>query len=257
MTYVDAAGVRTYYEVSGAGKPVVLLHGGLVGAESWASTIAAFANEPFTVYAPERRGHGHTRDVDGPISYELMAADTAAFLDVVVDGPAHLVGWSDGALVGALVALRRPELVNRLVLIGQYFNPDGRLGDGLVTQLAQWRDNPPAFLRRSYDLVSPDGPDHFPVFFAKMLDMFEREPDISLSELAGIQAPTLVLQGDRDDVRLEHSIAVAAAIPHARLAVLPGTHSLPIECPSLVNSLILNFLHGGPATPDWSTLTGD
>lgn len=239
----DVAGVRTYYEVAGDGRPVVLLHGGILGAEVWVGLAGALSGQ-FRVLTPERRGHGHTPDVAGPISYSLMADDTIAFLDSVVGGAAHLVGWSDGALVGALVAMRRPEIVDRLVLIGQYYNPDGRTGAGadIMAELRRWRDDPPASLRENYDRVSPDGPEHFAVFFDKMLDMFAREPDIPLTEFAGISAPTLVLQGDRDDVKLEHSAAVVATIPRAWLAVLPGTHRLPLELPDLVNPLIAQFL---------------
>lgn len=250
MTYVDIAGVHTHYEVTGAGPRVVLLHGGIVGADSWYAQRTDLA-AAFTVYTPERRGHGRTPDVAGEITYQLMAQDTVGFLETVLDGPAHLVGWSDGAVVGALVAMQRPELVSRLVLIGQYYNPDGRPEGGLVTKLAEGRDNPPAFLRDMYDKVSPDGPEHFPVFYNKMVDLFEREPNIPLPEFAAIQAPTLVLQGDRDDVLVTHSSAVVAAIPDARLAVLPGTHSLPLESPALVNRLIADFLSGGPAELTW------
>lgn len=76
---------------------------------------------------PERRGHGHTRDVDAPLSYAAMADDTVVYLETEVGGPAHLVGWSDGAVVALLAAQRRPDLVERMVLIGQYYNSSGRV----------------------------------------------------------------------------------------------------------------------------------
>ena len=98
------------------------------------------------------------------------------------------------------------------------------------------------FLRAGYDPVSPDGPEHFPVVFAKTLRMLESEPELDLASLAAVGAPTLVLQGDRDEVTLEHGAAVAAALPQGRLAVLPGTHLLPIESPEPVNALLLWFL---------------
>ena len=112
------------------------------------------------------------------------------------------------------------------------------------------------FLRRAYDPVSPDGPDHFPVVHAKMMHMIATEPQIALDTLADLTAPTLVLQGDRDEVTVEHSLAVVAALPEARLAVLPGTHTLPVERPELVNPLILSFLRDTDPTPDWDAFTG-
>lgn len=82
------------------------------------------------------------------------------------------------------------------------------------------------------------------------------EPQRSMEDLASITAPTLVLQGDRDDVRPEHGAAVAEALPEGRLAVLPGTHGLPIESPAIVNALILEWPAGGPAGPDWAKVAG-
>jgi pimeloyl-ACP methyl ester carboxylesterase len=239
--YVNAGGVHTYYEVSGEGEPVVMLHGGLATAESWAMQVPALA-ERYRVYVPERRGHGRTPDVGGPITYEMMAADTAAFLDAAGTGATHLVGWSDGAVVGMLVALRRPELVRKLVVIGQYFNADGEVPEWQAF-FDSWGSNPPKGLHEVYDRVSPDGPEHFPVVLEKMLRMWHEEPDITLSELAGVRAPTLVMQGDDDIVEVEHSAALVATLPDAQLAVVPGSsHIAPKEKPELVNRLILDFL---------------
>ena len=105
-----------------------------------------------------------------------MADDTLAYLDSVVGGPAHLVGWSDGAVVALLVAQRRPDLVDRLVVIGQYYNSSGKVGGGLTDQLNTGGDQVMGFLRAEYDQVSPDGPGHFPVVLAKTLRMLATEP---------------------------------------------------------------------------------
>jgi pimeloyl-ACP methyl ester carboxylesterase len=248
VAVADIAGQTVHYEVTGDGAPVVLLHGALGGGDAWFRQIPALAEAGFQVWAPDRSGHGRSPDVAGPFSYDAMAEQTAAFLDTVVDRRAHLVGWSDGAVVGALVARHRPELVDRLVLIGQYFDPSGEIEDGLADQLAAMRDNPPEFFRDAYAATSPDGADHFAVVYGKTIDMVSNWTGLPLAELAKIGAPTLVLQGDQDEVRLEHSAAVATAVPEARLAVLPGTHALPLESPHLVNPLLIDFLRGGPAT---------
>jgi pimeloyl-ACP methyl ester carboxylesterase len=247
--YVEVAGLRTWHEVTGEGEPVALLHGAFGGASSFYAQTPYLVDAGYRVHAPERRGHMHTPDVEGPLTYSVMADDTVAYLEQEVDGPAHLVGWSDGAVVALLVALRRPELVRRAVLIGQYYNSSGKRPDStLEVDLA----SPDAlgFLRDEYARVSPDGADHFPVVHAKTLRMILTEPEIDLGSLGPVAVPTLVLQGDRDEVTLEHSRAVVAALPDARLAVLPGTHALPLESPDVVNPLIVQFLRGGP-TPAW------
>lgn len=245
MGYIEVAGRRTWHEISGTGEPVVLLHGGLSGALSFAAQTPDFVAAGFRVYVPERRGHGHTPDADEPMSYAAMAGETIAYLDQVVRDAAPLVGWSDGAVVALLVAMRRPDLVARLVLIGQYFNSSGRI-EGGIADLLIGDPGVKEYLRSAHAAESPDGPGQFDVFFDRCLAMWAAEPEIALSEIAGVRAPTLVLQGDRDDVRLEHSVQVAAALPAGRLAVLPGTHLLPVESPAVVNALILSFLRSDP-----------
>src|SRR6476661_7081003 len=125
--YVDVEGVRTYYEVTGTGEPLILLHGGLCPAETFDPLTPVLA-ERYRVYVPERFGNGRTPDIEGPITYENMAQHTIAFMDVLGIESAHLAGWSDGALVGLLVAMRRPKLVRKLVLIDQFVTLDGAPG---------------------------------------------------------------------------------------------------------------------------------
>jgi pimeloyl-ACP methyl ester carboxylesterase len=122
--YVQLGDVRAYYEEDGAGEPLVLLHPG--GADSRAfEVILPGLAAAFHVYRPDRRGHGRTADVEGPITYELMAGETIAFLEQVVGGPAHLVGHSDGTPVALIAALRRPDLVRKLVLASGVFSHEG------------------------------------------------------------------------------------------------------------------------------------
>lgn len=252
MPCVDLNGVSTYYEHAGSGRPLVLLHGAFSGADAFVAQVPAMAAGGYEVWVPERRGHARTADTDAPFSYAAMAEETVAFLEAVVPAPAAVVGWSDGAVVGALVAMSRPDLVERLVLIGQYYDLSGQAHPELGAALASMRDHPPAALRENYDAHSPDGPEHFPVVFAKTVDMLVTEPTIPMAELARITAPTLVLQGDRDEVRLSHSVEVVATLPDARLAVLPGTHALPVENPGLVNALLLDFLAHGSHDVAWT-----
>jgi pimeloyl-ACP methyl ester carboxylesterase len=243
--YVMAGGVRTYYEEHGEAEaePLVLLHGGGATGDSWQAQVAGLSGR-FRVLVPERRGHGRTPDVPGPVSLDLMAGDTAAFLEALGTGPAHLVGWSDGAAVALRVAMRRPELVRKLVLIGLSIHRSGEtaMARALFEDPAETAPFEAA-LRGQYEPLSPDGPEHFPVVFEKLLRMWREQRDIPLSDLAGVRMPVLVMQGDNDGVRVEHSAAVATALPDAQLAVVPGTsHVLPIEKPGLVNQLLLDFL---------------
>lgn len=249
-SYVDVAGHREWHEVAGSGPAVALLHGGYGGASSWALTAPVLVEAGFRVHVPERRGHARTPDVDGPITYQAMADDTVAYLERHVEGPAHLVGWSDGAAVALLAARDRAEKITRMVLIGQYYNDDGKVADSPLTELLD-SGSAMAGLRSQYAALSPDGADHFTTFDAKMKHLFATEPRIDLNSLTSIMTPTMVLQGDRDEVTLDHSSAVVAALPHARLAVLPGSHMVPAEQPDALNALLISFLRNGFPRSPW------
>lgn len=254
MSYIEVDGRQVWHEVSGAGDPVVLLHGAFAGAMSFAAQTPALVDAGFRVHVPERRGHAHTPDVEGPLTYSAMADDTVAYLVQELPAGAHLLGWSDGAVVALLVAQRRPDLVRRMVLVGQYFNSSGKVTG---TDLDTFLESPEAmsFLRAGYDPFSPDGPEHFAVVYEKTLQMIRTEPELDLEALAGVTAPTLVVQGDRDEVTVAHSMAVVTALADARLAVLPGTHALPMELPGLFNSLVVTFLRDALGAPPWAQPT--
>ena len=237
--YVQVGDVRTWYEERGEGAPLVLLHGGMGDSRDFTANIDALAAR-FRVFVPERRGHGHTADVEGPITYELMADDTIAFLDVVVGGPAHLVGHSDGANVALLVARRRPDLARRVVSISGNFHHEGLIPGAIEADAAD------EFVGAAYGEVSPDGREHLQVVARKLARMWAEEPTLTPRDLARITTPTLVMAGDDDAITLEHTIALYRGLPNSELAVVPGTsHLLLMEKPKLCNTLIVDFLTSG------------
>ncbi|MGH2834283.1 MAG: alpha/beta fold hydrolase [Solirubrobacteraceae bacterium] len=241
--YVGLGGVSTWYEEHGDGEALVLMHPGGAGvdARAFSRNLGALAAR-FRVYTPERRGHGHTPDVEGPITFEAMAQDTIAFLETVVGGPAHLVGYSDGAIVALLVALRRPDLARRVVLVAGVFHHQG-WAPGVIDP-----DNePPEFLRELYGEISPDGVDHYQVLVEKLAEMHISEPRLQASELGAITSRTLVMVGDDDEVTLEHAVAMYRGLSDAELMVVPGTsHGLLVEKPTLCNTVIVDFLTTDP-----------
>ena len=244
--YVELPGVKTWYDVEGDGDPLLLLHGGFCTNDTWGAQRPAFAAK-YRVYMPERRAHGHTPDVDGPLSYNDMAKDTIDFIESVVGGPAHLVGWSDGGIVALLVAISRPDLVRKLVAIGANFLPSSEIS-AAPGMLDMSPDDPGlAMFRSLYEAASPDGADHWPVVVEKLLAMWRTEPNITVDDLARIGAPTLVLASDDDLMTLEHTIALYRAMPNSELGVVPGTsHALPMEKAELANRLVLDFLGNEP-----------
>jgi pimeloyl-ACP methyl ester carboxylesterase len=247
-SYVDANGVHTYYEVEGTGEPLVLLHGGLCAIETLAGLCSGLA-ERYQVYRPERRGHGRTPDVEGAFSYGLFAEDTIAFVEALGLESVHVVGFSDGATVGLLTALRRPDLVRSLVHIGQQANPSGMPAEfqEVIKLDAMPQGMLPPMLRDLYSSLSPDGADHWDVIVDKEWQMIKSgEPNLDPAELGGVKAPTLVMLGDHDMVTEAHAAEMARAIPTSKLIVVPdATHALPMEKPEIVAPAVIDFLAEG------------
>jgi pimeloyl-ACP methyl ester carboxylesterase len=245
MTLVEVGGLPTWYADHGSGDPLVYLHGGFSSSGELDPVLDRYAAH-FHVYTPDRRGHGRTPDVPGPFTYEAYAADAVAFLDEVVGGPAHLVGYSDGAITVLHVALARPELVRRMVLISGQFHQSGLIpaffhGPDAVAELEATP------LAAAYAERSPDGPEHFRVVAEKVLESALTGPTLAAEQLAGVRARTLVVSGDDDAVTLEHTIEMYRSLPDAELAVVPGTsHLLIMEKPELVARLVLDFLTTDP-----------
>ncbi|CAN5687912.1 alpha/beta fold hydrolase [soil metagenome] len=238
-SYVDIAGHATWVEEAGSGdETIVLLHGGFGNGDELLDTIGRPLAGAYRLLAPDRRGHGRTADTDAPFHYEDMVDETIAILDQVVDGPAHLVGWSDGGIVALLLSRRRPELVTRQVLIGTNFHHDG------VRPIEMADDDPlGAAMYQAYVERAPDGADHFQVVMEKTMTLFATEPTLTVDDLRQIPTPTLVLVGDDDVQELAHTVGLYESLPAGQLAVVPrASHALPMEHPDEVARLIRDFL---------------
>ncbi len=241
MPTAELADVSMWYDERGHGDPCLLLHPGGAGVDSraLAPNLDALA-QVFHAYAPEQRAHGRTPDVDGPVSYDLMAKDTVMFIESVIGEPVSLMGSSDGAIVALMVARHRPDLVRRLAFVAGVFHRDG-WEEGVLG------GDPPEFFKQSYGEISPDGIGHYDVVVAKLAAMHAREPALTPADLRTITPRTLVMIGDDDEVRLEHAIAMYRSMPDAELAIVPGTsHGLLVEKPGLCNVLIAEFLAKDP-----------
>ena len=243
--YLSIGGLRIFYQTEGRGEPLLLLHGGFGTIEDFASQIPGLARD-FKVVAFERPGHGHTPDTMGPFHFDTMSEQTVDFIETLGIGPTNLMGWSDGAAISLLVSISRPDLVKRLICVGGFFNTHSvPLQDQDWIRSAtpeSFRKSMPTLVKR-YDDASPDGPDHFSVVFEKTKKLWLTEPDIKKEELARIDAPTLLMVGDRDATLPEHTLELFRSIKGAQLCVIPGaTHFLLSEKPTFANGVILEFL---------------
>lgn len=244
-TYLQIKGSQIYYETSGDGETLVLLHGGFGTVEDFASQTPELAKR-FSVVAFERPGHGRSADNGEPFTFNTMTECTVDFMDSLNLKAANLVGWSDGAAIALMVAIARPDLAKRVVSVGGFFNTDNLSAhdkDWLKSATPEsFRKAAPEVVKR-YDEFAPEGPTHFPIVFEKTVRMWLNEPDIQKEELAKISAPTLVMAGDGESIPQEHTLELFRSIRGAQLCILPGSnHFLLSENPDKANRAILEFL---------------
>lgn len=242
MPTLTADGADIYHEVYGSGEPVLLLHGGFCSLEVMRPQMDSLALR-YEVFGPERQGHGRTPDADGPYSYGRSVADTLAYMDAMGLESAHVVGYSDGAIIGLMIAMQHPRRVRSLVAISANLHPSGFVDE----DSDNWPLDPDApdldSTRAHYETLSPDGPEHADVVVEKLRVLWTTQPDIAASELAAITAPTLVMAGDRDVIRADHSRTIATSIPAGQLCIVPAAgHGLLAQRPGLISTVIAEFL---------------
>jgi pimeloyl-ACP methyl ester carboxylesterase len=245
---------RIYYETSGAGESLLLLHGGFGTVEDFAAKTPELAKH-FKVVAFERPGHGHTADSAEPFGFDTMSSYTVDFIEALKLGATNLLGWSDGEIIALLVAISRPDLVKRLVCVGGLFNAKAQSPEDL-----NWiRSLTPESFRKAasplvkrYNEISPDGPGHFSIVLEKTKRLWLNEPSIATNELVKISAPTMVMAGDRESIPVEHTLELFRSIKGAQLCIIPGaTHFLLSEKPNIVNRAILDFLTAKEKPKKW------
>ncbi len=239
MAHTVLLGNDTWYRApKGRGTPIVLLHGGLSSSAGiWRSVGKRLARRsPVAVF--DRRGHGRSADTGDDFSYSAMADETVAFLEFL-GRPCHLLGYSDGGIIALLVAMRRPDLVGRLILVGANFDVDG------LHPLPPMTTTGPEYesWAARYASESPMGSTGALSAFERGRELFDREPHLSVADIATVQAPALVLVGDDDVVRVEHTVELFEALPEAQLAVIPGaSHAVLKEHTDVCVRLIRRFL---------------
>ena len=235
--YINLRNHQVYnYEWDNDGEAVVLLHGGLSKTSSWDYLMVPPLEDEFHVFAYDRTGHGFTGDRPGSLHFEFQCQEAIAYLEDVVKEPAHLIGYSDGGIIALMVAIKRPELVKSIVAIGANYHYSAPLKDFLEARVSE-ED------QAEYNLISPDAPHTLLEKTIRMNEIWKTEPDISLSEIASIQCPVLVMAGDDDVIAHDHTISLYEALPLGQLAIIPGTsHGLVKEKPALLIAVMMQFL---------------
>ncbi|MBA3648297.1 MAG: alpha/beta hydrolase [Chitinophagales bacterium] len=228
--YAPVNGLKMYYEVhepSGKaiteGIPLVLIHGGGSTIETTFANILPLLAQYVKTIAIELQAHGRTDDRDGDSSFEQDADDVAGLLTFLKISKADFLGFSNGGNTAMQIAIRQPELVNKLIIASSFYKRDGLI-PGFFEGLQQATlDNMPEPLKTGYLKVA-DNKEHLQVMFDRDRKRMLQFTDWTDEDLRLIKAKTFLILGDRDVVRSEHAVEMFRLLPNAALVILPGEH---------------------------------
>jgi pimeloyl-ACP methyl ester carboxylesterase len=252
--YAAVNGLKMYYEIHGTGQPLVLLHGAFSAIGTSFGALLPELAKTRQVIAFELQGHGRTADIDRPLSLEQMADDTAAALEQLGIDQADIFGYSLGAGIALQLAIRHPQVVRKLVLASVSYTMSGfhpGLMEGMEHMTADMMVGSP--WHEEYMRIAPH-PEAFATLFAKKTQMDRGIQDVPAEIIRSIEAPTLLIIGDSDIIRPEHSVELfrllgggvagdMAGLPKSQLAILPGTtHVTLVNRVDLLLAIIPPFL---------------
>lgn len=250
---VAVNGMQMYYEVSGRGDPLIVLHGAHMNIQTMGDIVPKLA-KTHRVYALEFQGHGRTTDIDRPITYQNLADDVAVFMDAVGLHKADIFGYSMGAAAALQVAIRHPHKVDQLIAASTSYDIEG--------YQPAYKELIPTFTREAFAQFEEDwrklapNPDGFWPFIDKMIAL-EKEPMAWEEDVKALKTPTLIIAGDADVITLEHAVSMfrllgggvmgdmGVPLPASRLAIMPATsHTAVITQTKLLHSFVEPFLQG-------------
>lgn len=222
--YYSIRGFQMYCEVYGSGEPLLLIHGNGGSIAAFYKQIPYFSKY-YQVVVADSRAQGKSIDPSDSLTNEMMADDYAALLTAMQIDSAYVLGWSDGGINGLLLAIRHPEKVKKLAITGANLRPDSTAVDEVTLRETKARY---LAVKNSFSQQGTKTPEERTEF--KLLKLLIEQPHIELTALHKIAAPTLVIGGDHDLIRPEHTLQIFENIPNAYLWILPNSgHSTLID----------------------------
>ena len=243
--FVEHAGARIWYAAYGTGQPLVLLHGGLGNSGNWGYQLAALVSAGCRVVLVDSRGHGRSTRDKQPFSYDLMAKDVLAVMDLLAIQKAGLVGWSDGACTALVLASRFPERAAAVFFFACNMDPSGVKEIGELSPVIRR-----CLSRHVQDYKNLSAtPQGFEQFSEAVGLMQGTQPNYSAADLAKIQVPVSIVQAEFDEfIKAEHAEYLARTIPGAEYIFLPGvSHFASLQRPAQFNKAVLDFVKKRPA----------
>ena len=233
--------IQMYYEVynAGGGDPVLLLHGGLGSTLNWGNQVPDLM-KTHKVVAVDSRGHGRSTRSAQPFGYALMASDVLAMMDHLKLDKVSVIGWSDGGIIGLILAMDHPERLNKLFAFGANYNVSG-FNPAVMTNPVVGQAMGVA--AQDYQNLSPK-PGDFDEFVKQISAMWESQPDFKPEQLAKITEPTVIAAGQSEEAIFpEHTAELAGLIPGAKLVIIPNVSHMGLwQDPVAFNAAVAAFL---------------
>ncbi len=221
--YANVNGLKMYYEVQGNGFPLVLIHGGGSTIGTTFGRILPVLAKTHKIIAVEMQAHGHTADINRPLSFEQDADDVAELLKQLHIGKADIFGFSNGASTTLEMAIRHPELVNKIIVASTMYKKEGAYPWFWDMMAHPTFEGMPQALKDAYLQINPDT-NALHTMYKRDVARMQSFKDIKEEDIKTIKAPALIIVGDKDVVRPEHAVEMWRQMQHAKLMILPGGH---------------------------------
>lgn len=243
-------GIKMYYEIYGAGEPMVLIHGNGGSIASMANQVEYFKTR-YKIIVADSRAMGKSEEGTGRLTYEQITDDWAALLDELKVDSAYFIGWSDGGIESLMMGIRHPKKVKMMAVMGANLQPDS---NAVYDWAVKWVKKTAAY---TDSMIAKKDTAYNYRLIKKYFDLLGNQPHIALAQVQSIKAPTLVLGGDKDVIKEAHTLQIYQNLQKAWLCIFPGgTHMMPETDPELFNATVERFFSKPYYRPDTKTYFG-
>lgn len=242
--YIQINGAKIYYEEYGKGKPMFLIHGNGGDIKSMGNQIDYFKTK-YRVIIADNRGQGKSELKTDSFTYDQISKDWEELANYLKLDSLDIIGWSDGGIIGLKMGISGKTKINKIVAMGANLRPDS-------TAVSSWAVKDLVKVKEMIDkkIKDKDTSENWNLQ-KQLLGLLKDQPNISTKDLSKIKAKVLVMAGDKDIIKNEHSVEIFENIPNAQLCIIPGeTHFVPASNPELFNALVNNFLSKPFKRPD-------
>ncbi len=227
---MDVNGIKLYYEVYGEGEPVLLLHGNGQSISAFMNQKDTFAKKYKVIIVDCRERGKSTYDKTKELTFDIQTEDLKLFLEKLNIKKTKILGWSDGGILALSMAMKYPQMVDKIACSGANIYPEGVKDDELKS------------MKEMLASLIKENKDHKNDILIDLLNLDLKYPNWKYEDLNKIQCPSLIIAGDKDIIKTEHTVKIAESIPHGQLAIIPNSsHFVPEEKPELFNELVIDF----------------